>query len=361
MIYKKVIRPILFKIDPEQIHDLALLLGKTFGKFSLTRQLTKTCFYYKNKKLTQTIAGIRFVNPVGLAAGFDKEAEMMQILPSLGFGFEEIGSITAKPCQGNPKPRLWRLPKYKSLVVNYGLKNQGCKVIAGKLKGKKFAFPVGISIAKTNCPETTDPKIGINDYVESFLTMEPYADYLTINISCPNAYGGRPFSNSNYLKELLSKIDQIKTKKPIFIKISPELSSTQLDELLDICMKHNLTGFVVSNLVKDRSKLTIPPADFAKVGMGSLSGKIMHNRSNELISYVYQKTKGKYIIIGSGGIFTAKDAYEKITRGASLLQLITGMIYEGPRVIKKINKGLVAMLKKDGFENIAEAVGSKYH
>ncbi len=360
MIYTKIIRPFLFKIDPETIHDQALFLGRTFGKFFLTRQLAKAFFYYENKRLTQEIGGIKFANPVGLAAGFDKEAEMMQILPSLGFGFEEIGSITAKPCRGNPKPRLWRLPKYKSLVVNYGLKNQGCKVIAKKLKRKKFTFPVGINIAKTNCPETADFKRGVDDYVECFTTMEPYADYLTLNISCPNAYGGQPFSNSAYLEELLSKIDQVKTKKPIFIKISPELSLTQLDELIGICRKHNLTGFVVSNLVKDRSKLTIPPADFAKVGMGSLSGKIMHKRSNELVSYVYQKTKGKYIIIGSGGIFTAEDAYEKIKRGASLLQLITGMIYEGPAVIKKINKGLVALLKKDGFENIAEAVGSKY-
>ncbi|MEK6969067.1 MAG: quinone-dependent dihydroorotate dehydrogenase [Nanoarchaeota archaeon] len=360
MIYTKLIQPVLFKIDPEQIHDLALLLGKTFGKFSLTRQLTKTCFYYKNKKLTQTIAGIKFVNPVGLAAGFDKEAEMMQILPSLGFGFEEIGSITAKPCRGNPKPRLWRLPKYKSIVVNYGLKNQGCKIIAEKLKKKKLVFPVGINIAKTNCPETVNPEAGVNDYIESFLTMEPYADYLTINISCPNAYGGQLFSDPKYLEKLLSKIDRVKTKNPVFIKISPELSLKQLDELLSICGKHTLTGFVVSNLIKDRSKLTIPPQEFAKVGIGGLSGKILQKHSDELISYIYQKTKGKYVIIGSGGIFTAKDAYEKIIRGASLLQLLTGMIYEGPAVIKKINKGLVELLKKDGFENIAEAVGSKY-
>lgn len=360
MIYKKIIRPILFKADPEKIHDLVLFAGRKLGKYSLTRRLVKAIFYYENKRLTQIIAGIKFTNPMGLAAGFDKEAELMCILPSLGFGFEEIGSITAKPCRGNLKPRLWRLPKYKSIVVNYGLKNQGCKVIAEKLKKQKFVFPVGINIAKTNCPETADPETGIDDYIESFSTMEPYADYLTINISCPNAYGGQPFSNPRYLEKLLSKIDQVKTKKPVFIKISPELSLKQLDELLGICMKHNLTGFVVSNLIKDRSKLTIPAEDFATVGDGSLSGKIMQDRSNELISYVYQKTKGKYIIIGCGGIFTAEDAYKKIKRGASLVQLITGMIYEGPAVIKDINKGLVELLKKDGFNNITEAVGSKY-
>lgn len=360
MLYKKIIRPVLFRIDPERVHRMAVFYGKQLGNFSFARKTIKSFFYYENEKLTQTIAGIKFVNPVGLAAGFDKEAELMNILPSVGFGFEEIGSITAKPCKGNQKPRLWRLPKYKSIVVNYGLKNQGCEAIAEKLTGKKFAFPLGINIAKTNCPETVDLEKGIQDYVEGFTVMEPYADYLTINISCPNAYGGQPFSNPKYLERLLTETDKIKTKKPLFIKISPELTIKQLDELLSVCAKHNLQGFIISNLVKDRSKLAIPAEDFAKVGMGSLSGKIVYDRSNELISYIYQKTKRKYIIIGCGGIFTAEDAYEKIKRGASLVQLITGMIYEGPMAIKKINVGLVELLEKDGFNHITEAVGSKY-
>lgn len=357
MIYKTTIKPLLFKADPEMVHERIVKIGSFLGRFALTRKLTAIFFSYQHDSLIQIIDGIKYLNPLGLAAGFDKDANLLEIIPAVGFGFEEIGSITALPCQGNPKPRLWRLPQHKSLVINYGLKNEGCKAIAKKLQSKKKNSPLGISIAKTNCKRTVDTNAAVLDYCESFITLEPFADYLTINISCPNAFGGQPFSSPKLLEILLTKLDAIKTPKPRYIKISPDLSTKEVEDIILVSDKHNIQGFIVSNLLKDREKSGIPPESFSKVGKGGLSGKPIEKIANEFISHIYAKTKGKYTIIGCGGIFNADDAYAKIKAGANLVQLITGMIYEGPGLIKNINKDLTILLKKDGFTNISEAVG----
>jgi dihydroorotate dehydrogenase len=357
MLYKNIIKPILFKTDPEGIHNFIIKLGSLFGKFTLTKAIISTFFNYRHRILVQTVDEIKYRNPIGLAAGFDKDAHLIQILPSIGFGFEEIGSVTALPCQGNPKPRLWRLPKYKSLVVYYGLKNIGCIAIAKKLHNQKFSFPIGINIAKTNCRETVDINTAILDYYKSFITLEPFADYITINISCPNAFGGQPFTSPEILEKLLITLDTIKSTKPRYIKISPDLSKNEINDLILISEKHNIQGFVISNLVKNRERSGIPSKEFSKVGEGGLSGKPVEKPANAMISYVYKKTKGKFTIIGCGGVFNAKDAYAKIRAGASLIQLITGMIYEGPTLIKNINIELVKLIKRDGLTNISEAIG----
>lgn len=357
MPYKNVIKPILFKTDPEKIHDFVTKLGSLFGKYTLTKVIISSFFDYNHKSLVQIVDGLKYRNPIGLAAGFDKDADLTQILHSIGFGYEEIGSVTALPCPGNPRPRLWRLPKHKSLVVYYGLKNIGCKAIAKKLHYQKFSFPLGISIAKTNCKETVDVNVAILDYYKSFITLEPFADYITINISCPNTFGGQPFTSSKLLDKLLVTMDTIKSRKPRYIKISPDLSKKQVDNLILVSEKHNIQGFIISNLLKNRERSGIPSKEFSKIGEGGLSGKPVEKHAMAMISYVYRKTKGKFTIIGCGGVFSARDAYAKIRAGASLIQLITGMIYEGPVLIKNINRGLVTLLKKDGFNNISEAVG----
>ncbi|MBU1112209.1 MAG: quinone-dependent dihydroorotate dehydrogenase [archaeon] len=355
MIYKKIIRPILFTIDPEKIHDWAILAGRIISYSDTTTAITKLFVNYENKGLNQTIHNIKFKNPVGLAAGFDKDVNLMKLMPCLSFGHEEIGSITAQSCEGNPKPRLWRLPKQKSIVVYYGLKNPGAQEVAKKLYGKKFKLPIGISIAKTNCKETANTEEGIDDYYQTFKLLEPYGTYFTINISCPNAYGGLPFTDSKLLNKLLDKLDEIETDKPVLLKLTPDLEEKDIDQVIKVAKKHNVQGFVISNLTKQRD--TIPDEDLKKVGPGGLSGKPVKKKANDMISYVYKKTKGKYLIIGVGGIFSAEDAYEMIKNGASLVQLITGMIYEGPFLIRKINKELVKLLQNDGFENVSEAVG----
>lgn len=355
-LYRKLLKPVLFKINPEFVHDLFTLFGQILGSNPITRKLCSLSFNYRNKMLEQKVAGIYFKNPIGLAAGFDKNAKFIKILPEIGFGYEEAGSITAEPCKGNPKPRLWRIPEKKALRVYYGLANQGAKRISKRLienrahaylKSKRF--PLGISIAKTNCKATADTKTAIADYAKGMRAFRDIANFFTINISCPNAYGGLPFTDHKKLDALLKEIKKIKTKKPIFLKMSPDLTDKEVDDIIALAKKHRLTGFVCTNL----SKKDKP----AHGQQGGISGLAVQKASDVMISKIYRKTKGRFVIIGVGGIFTAEDAYRKIRLGASLLQMITGMIYEGPQQIGSINRGLAALLKRDGCKSIQEAVG----
>lgn len=354
-LYKHLFKPVAFAMDPEFVHDRVLGLGKLLGKFGISRRLAKSLFFYAHPSLEQDILGIHFANPIGLAAGFDKNAELTDILPSVGFGFAEVGSITGEASPGNPGKRLWRLPKSESLLVYYGLKNQGANVLAKKLSSKSFEFPVGISVAKTNSPDTVEQVKGVADYVKAFNLFADIGSYTTINISCPNAFGGQPFTDPESLEALLSEVDKIETRKPVFIKLSPDLGMERVDELLAVIDKHRVQGIICSNLTKNRANPNIKEAYVPEVG--GMSGKVVEGLANELIAHVYKKTQGKYVIVGCGGVFTAEDAYRKIKLGASLIQMITGMVYQGPQVVGEINRGLVELLKKDGYENISEAVG----
>ena len=346
--YVHLLKPVFFKMDPEFVHDNFTFIGRLLGSNPITRGISRFCFGYSNPMLKQHILGISFKNPIGLSAGFDKDALLTSIIPCTGFGYEEIGSVTGEPCEGNPKPRLWRHPDKKALRVYYGLKNDGAVRIAKRLHGKHFAFPIGISIAKTNCEETCTTEGGIADYVKAFKEFLHIGDYFTINISCPNAFGGQPFTDPQKLEALLGALDLIPNKKPVFLKLSPDLTNPEVDNILEVAKKHRVDGFICTNLTKKHH-----------LGVGGISGKAVEELSNEQLKYVYQKTQGKFVLIGCGGIFTAEDAYKKIKAGASLLQLITGMIYEGPQSISEINRGLVDLLKKDGYKNIGEAVGAK--
>lgn len=354
-VYKNVLKKIFFRRDPETVHDSMVRMGKFLGKYQVTRSLTRSIFSFHDPSLTQTIKNITFKNPVGLSAGFDKNAELTDILPAVGFGFLEVGSITGEPCAGNAKPRLWRLPESQSLMVYYGLKNDGCTEIQKRLQTKDFDIPIGISVAKTNCKETVETTAGVRDYIKAYQIMSPIGHYDTINISCPNAFGGQPFTDKERLDLLLTEINKVRNNKPIFLKISPDLTREQIDELLLVSKKHNIDGFICSNLTKSRKNDRIK--DLSVPEQGGMSGKIVEDLANNLIEYVYTQTKGKVVIIGVGGIFSAEDAYKKIRLGASLVQLITGMIFEGPQLIGQINSGLAELLKRDGFTNIAEARG----
>ena len=354
-LYKAIFQKIFFQVDPEVVHDRILKVGRVLGGNAPTRKLTSFLFSYSNKRLEQTILGVRYSNPIGLAAGFDKEAELTNILPAVGFGHAEVGSITGEPCKGNPKPRLWRLKKSKGLVVYYGLKNEGCEKISRRLKSKKFSIPIGTSIAKTNNKETVGLERGIADYVKAYKKFTTVGSYFTINISCPNTFGGEPFTDARRLDKLLHEIDKIPTKKPVFLKISPDLSKYEVDKILRVVDNHKINGFVCSNLTKIRKNKKIIEKSVPR--QGGMSGKVVEDLSNELVSYIYRETKGKYTIVGCGGVFSAEDAYKKIKLGASLIQLITGVIFEGPQLISDINQGLVRLLKKDRFNNISQAVG----
>ncbi len=350
-LYQNLLKPGFFMQDPEKVHDRMAIAGKFLGSNFITRGLTSFAFSYSHPMLEQTVAGIKFKNPLGLAAGFDKEAVLTQILPSVGFGFEEVGSITAKPYEGNQKPRLYRLPEKNALRVNYGLKNSGADSIYNRLKKLKFQFPLGINIAKTNSEKTSHVETGIKDYLYTYKKFSDVGAYVTINISCPNTCEKKPiFAVPENLELLLKAIFKEPKVKPIFIKLSPDLTDENLYALLEVCKQYPVDGFVCGNLTKENS--------YNHEGRGGFSGKLVEELSNRLISKVYKYFNGQKIIIGCGGIFSAQDAYKKIRLGANLLQLITGMVYQGPQLISEINSGLVKLVKTDGYKNISEVVGA---
>lgn len=359
-LYRHVLKPVFFRQDPEKVHDRMVRLGKRLGSSRFARWFLAGLFQYEHPMLEQEVLGIRFRNPVGLAAGFDKNAELTQVLPSVGFGFEEVGSITGEPCAGNQGKRLWRLPKSKGLVVWYGLKNDGSKAIAERLRNLQFEIPIGTNIAKTNCRETVDTEKGIADYEKAFRAFSEIGDYFTVNVSCPNAYGGEPFGDPERLNMLMAALDKIETKKPVFIKLGPDTDLETLDRIIDVADRHRVHGFILSNLTKKRDREEIDQSEIAGIDKGGISGKPTAAASNTLVAHAYKRAGDRYVIIGLGGIFSAEDAYEKIRQGASLVQLITGMIFEGPQRIGEINAGLVKLLRRDGFSHISEAVGAAH-
>lgn len=366
--YRWVLKPILFLFDPEWVHDLFIKIGVILGSNALTRWATRIWFYYENPILKQEILGIKFKNPIGLAAGFDKNARLTQVMPEVGFGFMEIGSVTGRPCSGNEGKHLWRLPKSKSLIVYYGLTNDGAEPISKRLAEEKFAIPVGISLAKTNDQETITTEAGIKDYLMAYqaFLQAGVGNYFTINISCPNTFGGEPFVEAERLNLLLSAFAKIREEssdrpKPVFIKLPPDLDELKLDEIIALARKFEIDGFISANLTKDRGNPLVRDQikDFLPTDKGGLSGQIAKGLADKQIRYIYQKAGKEFVIIGCGGISTAQDAYEKIKAGASLLQLITSMIYEGPQVVSEINQGLAELLKQDGYKNISEAIGKQ--
>ncbi len=361
-IYRYVLKNIFFKIDPEVIHTLMTRNGESLGKFFITRKIISLIFNYQNKSLSQTIAGIKYINPVGLSAGFDYEARLTGILPSLGFGFETVGTITNGAYGGNPRPMLARLPKSRSLMVNKGFKNDGADEIIKRLEKNKFKFPVGISIGRTNRSTMTQSQ-SVTDITQAFKKCEQSScnhTYYELNISCPNLFGTVNFYSSKNLNQLLTAIDKINISKPVFVKMPIEKNDKEVLQMLNIIAKHpTISGVIFGNLQKNRQDPSLDPEEVKQFPIGNFSGKPTYNRSNQLIKLAYKKYKNRFIIIGCGGIFSAEDAYTKITLGASIVQLITGMIYNGPQLITEINIGLTDLLEKDGFKNISQAIGSK--
>lgn len=359
MIYKYILKPIFFLFEPEPLHNFFIWFGEFLGRFSITRGLVRILCHYENPALEINVLGINFKNPIGLAAGFDKDVRLTKIMPEVGFGFMEVGAVTHLPCEGNKGRKLLRLPEDQSIIVYYGLKNIGSQAVYEKIKNAKFKIPVGLNIAKTNNAEIKGEK-SVLDYVETYKLLSPFFSYVTINISCPNAQDGCTFQDPVMLKNLLSVLIREKKTTPVFLKISNHLTQKETDDILNVIRDFNLIdGFIISNLSKDRSslKLKSSPERLNLLPAGGISGLPIQKKSNELIKYVYRKTSGRYVIIGVGGVFTVEDAYEKIKAGASLVQIITGLIYGGPMTVKEINRGLVRLLDQDGYKNIKEAIG----
>jgi len=355
-------KKILFSFNPETIHNLTVQLGEKMGRLSFLTRVINKIFNPQYPKLSQKLVGLTFVTPIGLAAGFDYEARLTQSLSCLGFGFQSLGTITHEACVGNPQPRLGRLPQSKSLLVNKGFRNPGAKAVIKKLSPLSFRNPVGISLGQTNTTHLTSQSAVINDILSSFRLFEKSHvrhQYYELNISCPNIKSDFNFYEPKKLDLLLTQIDSLKLKKPVFVKMPISESDETILSLLTIIAQHSPAGVIIGNLQKDRFDPAVVASERRGLGPGNLSGKATFNRSNFLIALTYQKFHSRLIIIGCGGVFKPEDAYLKITLGASLIQMITGLVFQGPQVVAQINQGLSETLSKNKYENLSQIIGSK--
>ena len=344
--YTKIVKPLFFLTDAETAHNSCTALGKLLGSFSFAQFKTRLFFSFTHPNNKKIIDGIEFPNQIGLAAGFDYNGELPSILPDVGMGWHTIGTVTYHPYEGNKKPRLGRFLESKSLLVNKGLKSLGAKAIAKKLSNYKFRIPTGISIASTNMHFDSDEE-QILDILQTFITFEKSTvqhQYYELNISCPNTFGGEPFTSPERLKILLDALGrlqkQINITRPIYVKMPIDQSSKETLALLKVLDSNSfISGVIFGNLTKDKSNPDVTANDKEKwqTVKGNLSGKPTWNRSNALIELTKRNYKNRFTIIGTGGVFTGKDAVAKIEKGADLLQVITGMIFVGPQTIGEMN------------------------
>jgi len=341
--YKSIIRPILFFFDPERIHYFTFKLIKITSKIPFVSYFRKKIYVYENKNLNQNLFGLDFKNPVGLAAGFDKNGVLYNELEDFGFGFVEVGTVTPKPQEGNPKKRLFRLKKDNGLVNRMGFNNNGVDALIQNLKNKKCTILIGGNIGKNT---STLPENVISDYKVNFEKLHPHVDYFVVNVSCPNVGSMAKLQDKEFQIELLESLKTInnkqKVQKPILLKIAPDLNNAQLDEVIEIILQTKIEGVIASNTSVNREGLNTTEQEFDEIGNGGVSGQPVKDRSTKVIKYLSEKSNKAFPIIGVGGIHSANDAIEKINAGASLVQVYTGFIYEGPKLIKKINKAIAS-------------------
>ena len=365
----KIARPLIFLMDPEDAHYSMKRIGIVLGSNPVTKAFTSLLYDYGHKSLRTNVDGVEYRNPIGLSAGFDKDGELTKIYPNLGFGLAELGSITGEICPGNPGKRLFRMIKSKAIVVWYGLNNMGAEKLSKNLANQNFGrLRVGINAALTNQTSNFDLQAAVKDYCKTMTLFKDIGDYYTINISCPNTQEGEPFVHRENLDVLLKMVNEkIRpiTKKPIYVKLAADMDIPEIDTIVDACIDHKMDGLVCTNLAKPEFNSEHRPEEYPTTkgllpkGKGAMSGLPLQRISTDVIRHVYRKTQGKMTIIGVGGIFSAKDAYEKITSGANLCHMITTMIFDGPQNISEINRGLVKLIKADGFKSVEEAVGSR--
>jgi dihydroorotate dehydrogenase len=354
-IYEKLVRPVLFGVSAETAHEIgidALRIG--LGSEFAQRVAAKR--FAAESAGEVDLFNLKFKNPLGIAAGFDKNGVVVNQLASLGFGFVEVGTVTFHPQKGNDKPRLFRLPEDKALINRLGFNNDGAEKVADRLGRLDRKCIVGINIGKNKDVPNEE---ATENYLESFELVHKAADYIAVNISSPNTPNLRELQRSENLEELLRALQERNRElsaKPLLVKIAPDLSEGEIESIVDACIRFNISGVVATNTTVSREGLKA--RDAASIGAGGLSGKPIAIRSNEVISSIYRYSKGRLPIVGVGGIFTAADAFEKIAAGASLLQAYTGFVYRGPAFVREVNSGLAAILKERGFPNIESAVGS---
>ncbi len=356
------LRPLLFKLDAETAHGLghrALGMAETFPPL---RHAWERRFTRHDERLTTTCFGLRFPNPVGLAAGFDKDGEHPRALAALGFGYIEVGTVTAFPQPGNPPPRLFRLPPDGALLNRMGFNNHGAKTLADNLRGKQVPVPLGINLGKS---KITPNEAALDDYLASLDAVHDLADYLVVNVSSPNTPGLRALQEKEPLRNLLAGLgERLRAlsggtgPKPLLLKIAPDLSDSQLGEIVDLLGEVHVDGLIATNTTISREGLRTPAPAVEALGAGGISGRPVTARSTEVIRFLHRQTAGKTPIIGVGGIFTGQDAVEKMKAGASLVQVYTGFIYGGPGTIARILDEMLVLAVRDGVKNVRDWVGA---
>jgi dihydroorotate dehydrogenase len=354
----KLIRPLLFSGDPERVHERTIALGETLAGTNLARLLAHV-YKYDDPVLRTSLWGLDFKNPVGLAAGFDKNGRLINFLPALGFGFLETGTVTPVGQPGNDRPRLFRLPRDEAVINRMGFNNEGMAALAARLTNRHAHIPVGANIGKN---KDTPNEAAAADYEKCFKRLAPVADYVVVNVSSPNTPNLRVLQEKNSLRELLLALAELNSagpkRVPLLLKIAPDLTDAALEDIVGIVKEIGLDGVIATNTTIERGNLRTPAAEVEGIGAGGLSGAPVRRRATEVIAFLFRRLGHDTPIIGAGGIFCAEDAYEKIRAGAALVQVWTGLVYEGPGLVRRINRGLTELLKRDGFKNVKEAVGT---
>ena len=362
--YETVVRPLLFRIDPERAHNLAVRTCELGGRFELVRRATRSSFGFRDERLRVECGGLTLENPLGLAAGFDKNGRAPALLGTLGFGHVEIGSVSAHPSEGNPRPRLFRIPEDGAIVVSYGVPNDGAEMIGRRLNGPPPSARLGINLVKTNDPArpAVEPDV-YEDYARSFELLQDHADYVALNLSCPNSPDDRDFFDQlPRVDRLLRRLGELSPRAPVFLKLRPTRDGGVLREIVAIADAHPfVAGFSINlpsgkpadlRLSASRERLERMP--------GAVGGRPVEGLVNDILSSLYGIVgpDSRFGLMAAGGVFSATDAYRKIRLGASVVQLYTGLVYRGPGIVREILAGLVALLERDGFAGVADAVGA---
>ena len=340
--YKQIIRSFLFKFDPEAVHYFTFRVLRLIFKIPFCTQIARAFFQINHPKLKRELFGLKFKNPVGLAAGFDKNAVLYNELANFGFGFIEIGTVTPKAQDGNPKKRLFRLKVDAGLINRMGFNNAGLEALISNLKQNKNKVIIGGNIGKNT---QTLPAHYTADYAHCFKALHPYVDYFVLNVSCPNVSSHAKLTDKDYLEELINEMKvlngEFEVQKPILLKIAPDLNQLQLDEIISLIIETKIAGVIACNTSTSRDGLQTSKAVLDSIGNGGLSGQPIKSKCTEVIRYLSKNSQKAFTIIGVGGIHSAEDALEKIEAGADLVQIYTGFVYDGPGLIRRINKALI--------------------
>ncbi len=355
-----IARNFLFKLEPETAHNWAFCAARVAQATYLPIYALKQLLEIEDSSLASEHCGLNFRSPIGLAAGFDKNAEIVGLMSALGFGFLEVGSVTNRASKGNPQPRMFRLEDDEALINRMGLNNHGPQVLLENLRRAEVALPIGINIAKSHHPDILEDK-ATADMLACYEQVAGAADYTVLNVSCPNTADGKTFEEASSLRELLQAVvgkkAELETSTPLLVKFSSDLALPALEEAIAVCEEQGVDGYVMVNTSTTRSGLQTSDERLAQIGAGGLSGKPLQAKSLEKVRTAYSILKGSKPIIGLGGVDSPEFAYLLIKSGASLVQLYSGLVYQGPGLIKQINQGLVKLLRNDGYETISEAVG----